>query len=418
LAVAHIPAGTSVKCNIGQFPESGYLPAAGDPNVLFPADNEPTPEEVEEVMNREQKQNAGMKTATSALIGGIGMFLASGDSNSMAERVGLTAAGAAGAGGLAYASTQAGKVAGDTIMSAGVNAAAGAVIGNMGAGMAGGDPIMLVKDCIGEEKGQKCLWGYVTSGGDKLNETSYVNRLGEVMSQEATDVNNYIRKYNVSNIKIGGKSFENITPAEWQAFFTNPSGGIACFEEKSGGYAITAETNSCAGNFWVRIDDGAKTGGTQLLAMIVGFNEKLLGTKQKDFKKSDDMKPVGRNPDGGRNHQEEHGMTDGSCPEEDERSALCRDFTIEKFTPLTLDADDGDVIDFGNKARIRGTAIGAGSGAAVGALASYKGAQDEITERYLVELDIYEGSLQQFYCITGNRYLGRYNDNIIIPAMK
>jgi hypothetical protein len=283
----------------------------------------------------------------------------------------------------------------------------------------GGEAIMLVKDCIGEEKGQKCLWGYVTSGGDKLNEISYVNRLGEVMSQAAGGSgNNYIRKYNVSNIKIGGKSLENITPAEWQVFFINNPRDIACFEEKSDGYEITEEKNSCADNFWVKIDDVAKVGGTQLLAMIVGFDEKLLGTKQKDFKKSDDMKPVGRNPDGSRNHQEEHGMTDGLCPEGEDGSALCRDFTIEKFMPLTLGADDGDVIDFGNKARIKGTALGAGSGAAVGALASYKGAQDEIEERYFVEMDIYEGSLQQFYCITGTRYLGKYNDDIIIPAMR
>jgi hypothetical protein len=63
--------------------------------------------------------------------------------------------------------------------------------------------------------------------------------------------------------------------------------------------------------------------------------------------------------------------------------------------------------------------LGAGAGAGLGALASYQGAKTEVQERYFVELEKYEGSLKNFYCITGpNRYLGKYNEEIFIPELK
>ena len=51
VARANIAAGTAIKCNISEFPESTYLPDAQ--NVVFPADNEPTVQDVIKVMNQE-----------------------------------------------------------------------------------------------------------------------------------------------------------------------------------------------------------------------------------------------------------------------------------------------------------------------------------------------------------------------------
>jgi hypothetical protein len=165
LAVAHVPAGSTIKCNISDFPQSGYLPAAGE--VIFPRDAPPEEADVIEAMNREQKQNAAIKTVTAALIGGVGMYLAAKDSGNTGATVALTAAGAVGAGGLAYASTQSGKVAGDVMMSAGMNTVAGAVMGNIGAGMGNTGEHVVIKDCVGDKddglKGQKCIWGHVTT---------------------------------------------------------------------------------------------------------------------------------------------------------------------------------------------------------------------------------------------------------------
>lgn len=70
LASARVAAGDVIKCNISNFPQSGYTTNAG--SIIFPADREPTMDEVIAVMNKEQKQNAGMKIAAATIIGGLG----------------------------------------------------------------------------------------------------------------------------------------------------------------------------------------------------------------------------------------------------------------------------------------------------------------------------------------------------------
>ncbi|MDR1071154.1 MAG: hypothetical protein LBL21_00720 [Rickettsiales bacterium] len=130
----------------------------------------------------------------------------------------------------------------------------------------------------------------------------------------------------------------------------------------------------------------------------------FFGTTMKEYNTNKPYKKsvVGRKTDGRRSYEE----------------AGKGEYAEANFTPLTVGADDGDVIDFQNKARLKGTMIGAGSGAAVGAIASLSGARAEIQERHLVELEKYEGSLKNFYCITGTRYLGKYNETIMIAPMK
>ncbi|MDR1071469.1 MAG: hypothetical protein LBL21_02410 [Rickettsiales bacterium] len=438
VAVAYVAAGGSANCNIGDFPEDGYLPAVEQ--VTFPADREPTIEEVEKAMDKEQKQNAGIKALSAAVIGGAGMFFAAGDAG-MGKKVAATAAGAAGMGGLAYASTQAGKVAGDTIMSAGMNAAAGAVVGNMSAGMAGGgDSILLIKDCLnddGKSNGQKCLWGYIATGGYRLdchNNTDvkkgscdasdgstsiantrdcWYNKSGTVICKrresspitEAEKSEPYETVSNYSNLKYdGSKDVSSMTDKTWVEYFKTSRENVGCFERGENHYKKGGDTSCGDANRFVKIDSGTK-GAKHDLAMVVDFGKDgFFGTTMKDYNanKPTGKSVVGRKPDGSRNY-EETGKSD---------------YTVANFTPLTVSADDDEVIDFQNKARRKGTMIGAGTGAAVGALASFQGAKAEVQERYLVELEKYEGSLKNFYCTTGNRYLGKYNETIMVAPMK
>ena len=79
------------------------------------------------------------------------------------------------------------------------------------------------------------------------------------------------------------------------------------------------------------------------------------------------------------------------------------------------DAEDGGVIELGNKARIKGTLTGAGIGGAAGAFTAYQGAQTEIDERYVTAVREYKDSLQKFYCGTGKRFLTFYNDTLVMP---
>ncbi|MDR1027528.1 MAG: hypothetical protein LBL46_03875 [Rickettsiales bacterium] len=429
VAVAFVPAGGTLKCNIGDFPQSGYLPAAGD--VIFPADNPPSIEDVEKVMDAENKQNAVMKTVSAALVGGAGMFFAAGTQDK-GKTAALTAAGAVGAGGLAFGSTQVGKVAGDTMLSAGTNAAVGAVMGNMSAGtLGGGDAILVIKDC----DGGKCLWGYVI-GGDKRDDAGslwYNIKSKTFLKQSGTNPDVWQRESNVCNPKISGDGSEIIEPdsldggngEKWTAWLNAHTGTgerqcLVKFGDEGDSYKVeNSDLGRCftEGNFYVQLKEAHKCGNSMLAMIELGADQKegFFGTKLKDFRKNkadgkyNDAQVVGRNPDGTKNDNK-------SIKIGDKDNAVF--FTIANFVPLAQTADDGEVIDFGNKARMGSTLMGAGSGAAVGALASFQNARAEVQTRYISELENYEGTLSRFYCITGTRYLDKYNASVIIPAMK
>jgi hypothetical protein len=81
-------------------------------------------------------------------------------------------------------------------------------------------------------------------------------------------------------------------------------------------------------------------------------------------------------------------------------------------------ADDGAVVDFENRARTKSTLVGAGGGATLGAIAGAAGADSAITERWTTAVREYEDSLGNILCLTGDRFLAKYNDIAIIPAMK
>ena len=141
LARANVAAGSTINCNISEFPEMSYTQDVS--NVLFPADAEPTKHDVVKIMNKEQKQNAALKIAATTLVGAIGGNIAGkndiGNDNLMGTDKGKvkgTVIGALGGAAIGAGNVYGGKVAGDMILSTGVNAAAGGVIGNI---MAAGD---------------------------------------------------------------------------------------------------------------------------------------------------------------------------------------------------------------------------------------------------------------------------------------
>ena len=134
--------------------------------------------------------------------------------------------------------------------------------------------------------------------------------------------------------------------------------------------------------------------------MIVGVADKAFGFKKKDWadlkKRSGKFVIMGRGTDG-----QPYEMT--PTP------------SIDEFYPMYVDAEDGGLIDLGNKARLKGTLIGAGAGGAMGAFTAYQGAQDDIQERWVAAVREYKDSLQKVYCATGKRFLTHYNDLVTIP---
>ena len=87
-----------------------------------------------------------------------------------------------------------------------------------------------------------------------------------------------------------------------------------------------------------------------------------------------------------------------------------------RFVPVYLSSDDGGIIDLDNKARLKSTLTGAGVGGAMGAYTAYQGAQDEVTQRWMAEVQAYKDSLNKIVCVTGTRFLSSYNDDAFIPV--
>ena len=179
LARANLAAGDRITCNIGSFPESTMITSAVE-SFTFPADRAPTMDDVLAQMNQEQKQNAGMKIVAGALIGGLGGNMSGANDPGNDSLLGTdrgkvqnTVIGALSGAALMAGNAYAGKVAGDTILSAGVNAAAGGVVGNMSAS---GDSVLRIERCEINGESTTCLWGaLVTSTALPVSQTAYYN---------------------------------------------------------------------------------------------------------------------------------------------------------------------------------------------------------------------------------------------------
>ncbi len=440
LARANLAAGDAVKCNISDFPEFSYTADAAQ--VTFPADNEPTRADVVQVLNAEQKQNAGLRIAAGTVIGGLAgnaagkneigsdSILGGGKHKTTGTIIGAIS-GAALMAGNAYS----GKVAGDTILSTGVNAAAGSMIGNIAAS---GDSVLRIEDCkipsvtVAKEKttsdantddkatasannnadadkkvaepqnkNSKCLWGVIRKGTALGDSHAYYNINEDGITLVCKSDNTGCKRETLLNIELAAypnkdidaaakEGFEKITADPAKQFYLTEKN-----EMKNG-----ADPDNSA--MYAKISSATIATGTQIPAMIADVNDKAFGYKRSDWAKlKSDLSGhtiLGRTSSG-------------------VGYALDGQYSISDFYPMMVDASDGGIIDFGNKARLKGTLIGAGAGGALGAYAGYQGAQSDIENRWVTAVREYKDSLQKIYCATGKRFLGYYNDQIIIPTM-
>ena len=453
LARANLAAGDAVKCNISDFPEFSYTAEAAQ--ITFPADHEPTRADVVQVLNAEQKQNAGLRIAAGTVIGGLAgnaagkneigsdSILGGGKHKTTGTIIGALS-GAALMAGNAYS----GKVAGDTILSTGVNAAAGSMIGNIAAS---GESVLRIEDCKipdvpastkktttansdanadkkvtepqsknstkktttassdananekvtePQSKNSKCLWGVIRKGTALSGKNAYYNTGDETTlvcesdntgCKQETLLNIELAAYPNKDIDAAAKEgFEKITADSTKRFYLTEKN-----EMKNG---ISPDN----GAIYARISNATVATGTQMPAMIADVNDKAFGYKRSDWAKlKTDLSGhtiLGRTSSGAG-------------------YALDGEYSINDFYPMMVDASDGGIIDFGNKARLKGTLIGAGAGGALGAYAGYQGAQSDIENRWVTAVREYKDSLQKIYCATGKRFLGYYNDQIIIPTM-
>ncbi len=434
VARANLPAGESIRCNISDFPEHSYLPEAEQ--IEFPADHEPTMEEVVSVMNQEQKQDAGLKIAAGAVLFGVaGNMIGKNEPGKTGllgggeHKTKTTIAGALGGAALMVGHTQAGKLAGDTILSAGVNASAGAVVGNM---VATGDAVLRIEDCIINGSKDSCLWGVVAKGkdftgcGDSGTETcgkntpkkkvgfynmrtedTYICDKADAEQEQNDTYINCINRELIS-IKLGcedGKTLEAL-----QKINFNGVCGDNRFEMKigegpdanKGRYMRGVDATSFTDTTFIKIES-AKVADKKEPAMIAGVKDSAFGYKRSDW--GDVKKNLSSEKIYLRNNSNE-----GYRPKDAQ-------YALEDFHPMYRNAEDGNLIDFGNKARLKSTLTGAGVGGVMGAFSGYQGAKQDIDERWVTAVREYKDSLGKIYCATGTRFLSQYNDIATIPAM-
>lgn len=407
LARANVAAGSTVKCNISDFPEYSYTMDAQ--NVVFPADDAPTVEDVKKVMNQEQKQNAALKIAAGALVGGIGGNIAGKNDIGKDGIVGTdkgkvqgTIIGALSGAAIGAGGSYAGKVGGDMIMSTGINAAAGGVVGNI---MASGDSVLRIEDCkkSGGTGTAKCLWGYVVQGDSitEADEAYYDLNTGQSVVCKDGNCN----PDNLASVKIKINDSDK-KEVEVLSLKSSEMDTLKGFQENK---------------FWMKTEDGksemvpglnsekhiyvkivsAVRAKSNKPALIWGMSDKFFGMKRSDW-----YAWKNANPNAEIYWRNTHGEAEGEPITTN---------TINDFEPMFVSADDGGIVDLNNKARLKGTMIGAGAGGALGAFTAYQGAQSDIDERWVSATREYRDSLQKFYCATGNRFMSYYNDTVIIP---
>ena len=418
LARVNLAAGDAIKCNISAWPETSYLPAAG--TIEFPADKEPSVEDVIAVMNQEQKQNAAFKIVAGTLaMAAAGNVLGANDVGNDSlfgtnkEKLTTTAVGGLAGAAMMTGNVYGGKVAGDMILSTGVNMAAGGLIGNMAGG---NDLVLRIENCFSGTKETKCLWGRVIKEGTRDTNKEYfyniVDRLIYECDKKAATDTDY------KNCVLFGQELVEIMPEGYagrknskdEAYTFNMIVNDDKFQSATNSYRLTkgadgidvmslinTAPNPGGENRFVRLDT-FKIVDSSVPAMIVEFKDKLFGIKDWKSNMCTQTKLKGR---------------DGKGQPID----LSDDYTCANFYPSYQSASDGSLIDMGNKARMKSTLIGAGAGGAIGAFSAYQGAQDDIQERWVTAVREYKDSLQKIYCVTGTRFLSRYNDTVIIPTV-
>lgn len=448
LATTTLAAGDSMKCNADMFPQSGLLPAIE--KVEVPNDNPPTMEDVEKVMNEEQKQNAGIKIAAAAIISGVaGNMLApknAGDTRLMGTsktQLMDTAIGMTAGAGIMAASTYSGKVAGDTIKSTAVNAAAGMVVGNMAAGMTSGNSVLSIRKCtIGESKDEKdCVVGNLATLGETISYSSdatsiyIINKSGSTykctvktatnngVTSPTGDLSGCVSVRKPLHIQILGKNGDidyDKNVAEWDSLDVSE-----VYQQGEGTTKEFKSASSTQGNFVV-ISSADMVSSTVRAYAIMNNSvpHKAFGYKLSDFGKDSNLTSYvvySRKSDGtaGKVLYDPRGTATETKEKEGETEST-EEKTEEKFefTPIEKDASDGNLIDINNEARAKATLIGTAAGGALGGMAGYQGAKTELEQRWVEAVRTYNDSLSNFVCMTGGRFLAKYNDFAEIPAVK
>ncbi|MBP5485301.1 MAG: hypothetical protein J6Y07_01185 [Alphaproteobacteria bacterium] len=421
VARGKLAAGDAINCNISDFPQSTYLPAVMQ--VTFPADNAPTHDDVVHVLNEEQKNKAGLKIAAATVVAGLagnivgrqepgkdGLF------GTNSEKMKTTLGGAALGAALMTASTYSGKVAGDTILHAGVNAAAGGIVGNM---MATGDSILRVQKCNDGGVEKTCLWGSIVKT-EALSDPDKVyyycpKGAGTVVVCDKTK-NDADKPCTINNSLIAKSIEADIENKTYRPEEFNKDGHYDVFlSGKATPYKYDSETKTMTTNVdsnseYCYIANVEKRAGAPISAVIVGFEDtSAFGTKYADWGQwknahKSDARICRR--DGHGNPTDCDKLADSNG----------KPYTIDDFNPLKMEASDGGVVDFSNKARLGSTIKGAGVGGALGGFSGYQGAQNDIEERFVEATREYNDSLEKIYCGTGKKFLTFYNDVVSIPA--
>ena len=419
VARGKLAAGDSVNCNISAFPTATYLPEIT--SVVFPADAAPTRDDVIKVMNEEQKDKAGLKIAAAAVVAGIagnlvGKSEIGSDSlfGTNSEKLKSTAVGAVTGAALMTASTYSGKVAGDVILHTGVNAAAGGIVGNM---MATGDAVLRIEKCMYQGGETTCLWGNLqrtsSEGVETTNKTYYYSP-DKGDGVVVCDANGRDCKYDGTFIFQSIGKFTARDFAGKKAYEVLRDAGVAAYDFRKDDPIKKMEPNASGAYYAANV---AKRAGAPSPAVIVGFQDSAFGIKAKDWYNWASANGKGaiiclRDSHGDPykcNNEKKSGDNKDATKEET--------YKIDDFNPIRLEADDGSVVDFSNKARLGSTLKGAGVGGALGGFAGYQGAQSDIEERFVQATREYNDSLEKFYCGTGRKFLSFYNDEAIIPTI-
>ena len=411
LARANMALGDTIKCNISSFPEATMYANAVE-SFYFPSDNPPSMDDVVAQMNREQKQNAGLKIAAGAVIGGLGGNMA-GDGNGDSllgtdkGKIQGTVIGALSGAALMAGNAYAGKVAGDVILSTGVNAAAGGVVGNM---VQTGDSVLRIEDCVipdqNAENGERkttCLWGAlaITDNGLGSGETAYYridDTSGATYVCSVTGEKTTCESERLVNIIIDGRDVSDTDASE----LAQMSRTVYYMHRDEDTDEITFDQNQDITNgTWVKIYSAKRI--TSEIPAMIEMRDKAFGFTDDDW---EEWKAAnGAETVYGRGNNGIVYTLDNAD-----------NAKVQNFYPMEVSASDGGVIDFGNKARLKNTLIGAGVGGALGGFTAYQGAQLDVQNRWTTAMREYEDSLSTVFCRTGSRWLSRYNDSVFIPS--
>ncbi|MBO4626249.1 MAG: hypothetical protein J5679_03200 [Alphaproteobacteria bacterium] len=423
LARANVAAGSTLNCNISAFPEASYTLDAQ--RVIFPADAEPTVDDVKQVMNQEQKQNAGMKIAAAALVGAIGGNISGrneagkdGLFGTNKEKMTNTLIGAAGGAAIGAGGALAGYEGGNMIMSAGINAVAGAAAGNI---IGAGDSVLRIEPC----GTTKCVLGYIVPSKPlypSVDGRLCTDKNGNSCARYYVDLDNKstVMKCdaagencdsvaNIGSVSIDARSDWNnkkllldLSASELREAMLY--GDVFYVDSSDKTKKMTTQSSSSDDHHYALVVSAKLEDGQRRPAAVKlddKFKEKTFGNSREDF-----------------NEWKKPHLHDDVFAYKTEGVSEEKIGEVADFVPFDDRANDGGVIDLDNKARLKSTLVGAGAGGALGAFTAYQGAQSDIDERWVSAVREYKDSLQKFYCVTGDRFLSYYNDVVIIPSVK